>query len=372
MSSTPNLPVIGILGDGQLSWMMTEAYQALGGAVHVLGPNSDTPAHSIANVSVVGDINDYNDLIRFFPNVDVVTIENEFIDSDLLMKVAEETEVSVRPEPDRYSLIENKLAESQFFHDAGVPVADFFKVDSERDLLDEPGFLKLSKGGYDGIGTCAVENLAEAKQVWSELRVKGDVVFQHKVTFDKELSVIAVKSGDQVEFYPMVETHQDLGTCRYVTFPSGVDNDVEQLGFDLVGRIMEKLDCNGLFAFELFLKSDGTLILNESAPRPHNSGHITLDSVDCSQFENHMRAVAGLRLTKPTVLKTPALMLNLLASKAGEFDEQAIVDAIEDSELSVKLYGKGTSRPKRKMGHINLWGDDLWARARLLNETLDF
>lgn len=372
MSSESNLPVVGILGDGQLSWMMAEAYQALGGAVHVLGPNSDSPVHQLADRSVVGDINSYDDLLGFFPAVDVVTIENEFIDSDLLIRVAQETNVPVRPEPEKYSLIENKLSESQFFHDAGVPVADFFKVEGEADLLDVPGFLKLSKGGYDGIGTCGVDTLKEAKTVYADMQSKGDVIFQHKVEFEKELSIIAVKSGAQLEFYPMVETHQDLGTCRYVTFPSGVEPKIEQLGFELVGRIMDKLDCNGLFAFELFLKSDGSLILNESAPRPHNSGHITLDSVDCSQFENHMRAVAGLALKTPKLLKESALMLNLLASKAGKFDEQGIYQAVTDSQTSVKLYGKVDARPKRKMGHINLWGEDLWERAQVLNETLDF
>jgi len=157
----------------------------------------------------------------------------------------------------------------------------------------------------------------------------------------------------------------------YVTYPCQVNEIIQQQAQDYVSRILEKLDTKGLFAFEFFLTKDDQLLINESAPRPHNSGHITLDSMNCSQFENHMRAVAGLHLRNPETVKEHVIMVNLLGTQDGEFDPERVLSSIDDNDLSITFYGKQRSRIKRKMGHINMWGNNTWERARKLVADLE-
>ncbi|MBX2849553.1 MAG: ATP-grasp domain-containing protein [Acidiferrobacterales bacterium] len=368
--SNSTLPTIGILGDGQLAMMMAEAYQKLGGKVAVLGSSKDAPAYRTANRFVIGDTKSFECLTDFFASVDVVTLENEFIDSGLLIEVAEQSGTGLFPDPHRYGLIEDKLSENIFFDELGIPIAEYFEVRDQQDLLDQPGYLKLAKGGYDGIGTYKVNNRIEAADIFNKIKPSGIVLFEHKMNFVKELSLIAVSNSSELIFYPLVETHQEEGTCRYVTYPAGVTATVEQLAQEMVAKIIRKLDTRGLFAFELFLTADNQLYLNESAPRPHNSGHITLDLMDCSQFENHMRAIADLPLVKPQAQLESATMVNLLGTRNGLLNHQDIEAQLDQKDMTIKLYGKKESRIKRKMGHINLWGEQQWQRAQDIVKNL--
>ena len=370
-SNNKTLPVVGILGAGQLSTMMTEAYQQLGGRVFVFDENPEAPARRVADEFVVGKTDNLDELVAFFKRVDVVTLENEFIDSQLLIDAAQKTSTNVFPDPSRYSLIEDKLSENQFFDNLGIPITEYFEVTQASDLIDQPGYLKLAKGGYDGIGTYKVDNKAQADEVFNTIKSSGVVLFEHNLEFKKELSMIAVSNGDDLKFYPLVETVQQQGTCRYVEYPCGVSAQVEQQARDAVTLIMNKLNTCGLFAFEFFLTQDDQLVLNESAPRPHNSGHITLDLYDCSQFENHMRSVSGLTLVEPKLLHDSMVMVNLLGTRDGEFDEPKVMADIGDKNLSTTLYGKKFSRIKRKMGHVNIWGDDRWPRAKQIVESVE-
>ena len=365
------IPTIGILGDGQLSMMMAQAYQALGGKVFVFAASDNGPASEVADQLFVGDTDSVSDLETFFNAVDIVTLENEFLDSRVLSRVAANCATPLRPNPDRFGLIEDKLAEKRFFQDLGVSVAEFFEVKQEQDLLDVPGYLKLAKGGYDGIGTYRVNNKEQAVEVFNTIKSAGTVLFEKAIDYQKELSLIAVRGLNNLLFYPMVETYQENGTCRYVSYPSNIDAAIEEEAKTQVERIMEKLDTQGVFAFEFFLTKDDQLILNESAPRPHNSGHITLDLADCSQFENHMRAVAGLDIKVPKMLKDSMLMVNLLGTQNGEFDAQSVMANAAGDEASVTLYRKHQSRIKRKMGHINLWGEATMERAKELVRSLE-
>lgn len=369
--SQTHLPRIGILGDGQLAKMMTESYQQLGGEVFVFGSSPSSPASAGTDQFFLGDAENADELFNFFNSVDLVTLENEFIDSQLLAQVSELSNIQVLPDPKQYLFIEDKLSEKRFFESLDIEIADFFEVNTTEDLVDEPGFLKLAKGGYDGIGTYKVDNRQQAIDVFERIKDSGTVLFEHAVDYQKELSMIAVANSADIVFYPMVETYQENGTCRYVAYPSGISEDLEELARNKISRVMKSLNTRGLFAFEFFMTKDNRLILNESAPRPHNSGHITLDLMDCSQFENHMRAVADMALKQPKLIKPSALMVNLLGTRNGEFDEQKVISNINDDNLNIKLYGKKQSRIKRKMGHINLWGNDQWQRAEQLVKTLE-
>jgi len=370
-SSTSSLPTIGILGDGQLSMMMAQAYRKLGGKTFIYGASDSGPGSIAADKVFVGGSDDIESLSAFFNAVDIVTLENEFYDSKLLSHVSERCETAIYPDPKRFGLIEDKLSEKQFFQSLGVSLADFLEIKDAQDIPETAGYLKLAKGGYDGIGTYSVADKKAATKVFETIKSAGTVLFEKKVNFKKELSLLAVSDGNELVFYPIVETYQEDGTCRYVSYPAGVSSDIETEAQSQVGRIMKKLDTRGIFAFELFLTEDDQLILNESAPRPHNSGHITMDSMDCSQFENHMRAVSGLPLKQPTPQKESMLMVNLLGTQTGKFDAEAVTEQLTGSESSVTLYQKRENRVKRKMGHFNIWGDDQKPRAEKLLSLLD-
>lgn len=370
-SADEKLPVVGIIGDGQLAMMMAEAYKKLGGQTFVFGGADDGPASAVADRTFVGSPSNVEDLKDFFKAVDIVTLENEFNDSTVLNQAAVNSGTQLRPNPERFGLIEDKLSEKRFFQEIGVSLAEFFEVKGKDDLVDQPGYLKLAKGGYDGIGTYRVDNIGEATAMFEKIQSSGVVLFEHAVDFAKELSLIAVSNTKDVVFYPLVETHQEHGTCRYVNYPAGVSEAVERHAQSQVEAILKKLDTHGLFAFEFFLTKGGELILNESAPRPHNSGHITLDLNDCSQFENHMRAVADLELVSPKQLHESMTMINLLGTRNGPFDEQSIFDQANDKQAGITLYRKHESRVKRKMGHINIWGQDQKQRAEHLVRTLE-
>ena len=370
-SNTTSLPLIGILGDGQLAMMMTQAYQAMGGKTAVFAEQPDGPASQVADKLVIGNSHRIEDLIKFFNEVDIVTLENEFIDSKLLIDAETYSNTEVAPSPARYQLIEDKLSENLFSTDLGINIAEFFEVKSAEDLIETHGYLKLAKGGYDGIGTYRVDTKNHSTEVFERIKDSGTVLFEHGINFEKELSLIAVANSSEIIFYPLFETHQEDGTCRFVNYPSGVTAEVEKEAQDQVKKIMQNLGTRGLFAFEFFLDSNDRLILNESAPRPHNSGHITLDLMDCSQFENHMRAVADLPLVLPSLKHQSMLMVNLLGTRNGPFDEHQTVSQITDKNLSFTFYKKHHSRVKRKMGHVNLWGAEQKERAEQLINSLE-
>jgi 5-(carboxyamino)imidazole ribonucleotide synthase len=367
----PRMPIVGILGDGQLAMMMVQAYQGLGGKVFVMGSSDNGPASHVADKVFVGDLNNQQSIGRFFEAVDVVTLENEFNDGRALSDLAQKYSTPIFPDPGKFTLIEDKLSEKQFFQSLGIDLAEYIEVKNETDIPDVMGYLKLAKGGYDGIGTYRVENHQEAILMYDKLKPLGTVLFEHGIDFKKELSLIAVSDANQIVFYPMVETHQEQGTCRLVTYPCALDPKIEEKACEQVVRIMNKLDTKGLFAFEFFLTKEDKLILNESAPRPHNSGHITLDLANCSQFENHMRAIGGLDLVEPQLIKESMTMVNLLATKDGEFNSEKLLENIKDPESNVTLYRKAQSRVKRKMGHVNLWGLNQEQRAKRIITDVD-
>ncbi len=370
--STPSqLPTIGILGDGQLAMMMAEAYQKLGGKVAILAASNSAPASQVADQVFVGKLEDAESTEGFFNAVDVVTLENEFNDAQLMIDLSQRFSKSIYPEPAKFSLIEDKLSEKRFFESLDVPMAQYMEITDESQLPDEPGYLKLAKGGYDGIGTYRVSGRQESVPLFEEIKQAGTILFEYAIDFKQELSLIGVSNKEQIVFYPLVGTEQAQGTCLYVTYPCQVNQKIQQQAQDYVSRILEKLDTKGLFAFEFFLTKDDQLLINESAPRPHNSGHITMDLADCSQFENHMRAVAGLPLSEPKMLLESMTMLNLLATKDAEFDDDEVLARINDTECSATLYRKARSRVKRKMGHVNIWGENQRQRAEEILEQMD-
>lgn len=373
---------LGFLGAGQLARM--SALQAFRYGIQV-GVFSDRPEHEpvqfMTPSSQTGSFDAVNDLVRFAQTCDVLTLENEFIDSSVLKATQERSGTPIYPSPSSFALIENKLIEKQTFEDAGIPVTPYAQVNVEADLDtfgEEHGWpylLKSSKGGYDGYGNETVSNIEEAKAAFDKLGGnKGhDIVAEAFVDFTHELAVQVARNETGHVVYPCCETVQKDHICVAVKSPAPVDEAIQKKAQDLALKATEAIDGKGIFAYEFFLTTDGEVLLNESAPRPHNSGHYTIEGCITSQFENHVRAVLDLPLGS-TKLRAPAVaMINLLGTNRRDAQVDHALQALEASNGHLHVYGKLDSKPGRKMAHYTLLGNDMkevYDKARNLTQGI--
>lgn len=371
--SHPNNPLfanyrLGFLGAGQLARM--SGLQAFRYGIQI-GVFSDRPENEPVQFmtphSKSGSFERIADMAEFAGTCNVITLENEFISSEILQDVQDQSGTPIWPSPSSFALIENKLIEKQTFEDAGIPVTPYALVGSEEELRafgDEHGWpylLKSSKGGYDGYGNETVENLEQAQQAFANLGGdKGhDIVAESFVDFTHELAVQVASNETGTMVYPCCQTVQEDHICVAVLSPAPVDKEIQERAQQLALKATEAIDGKGLFAYEFFLKEDGELLLNESAPRPHNSGHYTIEGCVTSQFENHVRAVLGLPLGSTALRKPAVAMINLLGTDKRTAQVDHVLNALEASDGHLHIYGKLDSRPGRKMGHYTLLGDEL-------------
>ena len=344
---------VGIVGGGQLGRMFAIAARRLGYRVHALDPTPDAPAGQVADVEVNAPFGDLDAARRFARAVDVVTFEFENIPSETLRVIADER--PVHPSPDVLHVCRHRLREKDFLSGAGFPVARYRPITNSAELrtalgeLGVPAILKTADFGYDGKGQVRVESTTSVDEAWSRMgRPVG--VLEALVPFDKEISVICARgvSGECRCFGPVENVH-----ARHIldvtTAPADVSPKLAARAVELTKAIATKLDVVGLVTAELFVVGDD-LVVNELAPRPHNSGHYTVDACVTSQFEQQLRAVCGLPLGDERLVQ-PAAMANLLGDlwTGGEPDWAAAL-AIPDVKLH--LYGKHEARPGRKMGHM--------------------
>jgi len=373
---------IGFLGAGQLARM--SGLQAFRYGIQV-GVFSDRPENEpvqfMTPYSKTGSFDSIVDLVEFAGTCDVLTLENEFINSDILKEVEAESGTPIFPSPESFALIENKLIEKQTFEKAGIPVSPYALVENEADLSefgDEHGWpyiLKSSKGGYDGYGNETIANIEEAKTAFDKLGGnKGhDIIAESFVDFSHELAVQVARNETGHMVYPCCETVQEDHICVAVRSPAPVDKAVREKARELALKATEAIDGKGIFAFEFFLKPDGSLLLNESAPRPHNSGHYTIEGCVTSQFENHVRAVMGLPLGS-SELRSPAIaMINLLGTERRDARVDSSPELLKASDGHLHVYGKLDSKPGRKMAHFTLLGEDMeetYARAQRLTQGI--
>jgi len=359
---------LGFLGAGQLARM--SALQAFRYGIQV-GVFSDRTEHEpvqfMTPFSTSGSFDRAEDLVEFAGTCDVLTLENEFIRSEILHDVEEKSGVPIYPSPNTFARIENKLIEKKTFEEAGIPVTPYRLVKTEEDLDSFgnehgwPYLLKSSKGGYDGYGNETVENPDEARDAFKSLGGdRGhDIVAEAFISFTHELAVQVARNETGIEAYPCCETVQENHICVAVKSPAPIDNKIRERAQELALHATKAIDGKGLFAYEFFLTEKDDLILNESAPRPHNSGHYTIEGCVTSQFENHVRAVLGLPLGS-TELRMPAVaMINLLGTDKRKARVDKALDALARSDGHLHMYGKLDSKPGRKMGHYTLLGNDL-------------
>ncbi len=371
MSTTFHLPAsfrLGIIGGGQLARM--SAMQAFRFGIQVgavCSPSGNDPMEQVTPHIFRGDMSDYDTLMQLADWADVITLENEFLDAGLLKKVMFDSVTPVFPSPESFRLIENKRIEKETFRNAGIPVAAFQVVATSEDLhhagqqLGWPFILKSSKGGYDGYGNKHVSGLDEAKVAFRELGGdKGhEVIAERLVPFTRELAVMVARNEHGTVIYPCCETVQENHICTRVYAPARIHRSVREKCEKLAGKAAEAISGKGLFGFEFFLTEQGELLLNESAPRPHNSGHFSIEACSVSQFENHVRSVCGLPLVQPHMRYPAAVMINLLGKNPGDAMLQLTDYQPDDCEVHIHAYGKSKSRKGRKMGHITVLGSHM-------------
>lgn len=359
---------LGFLGAGQLARMSSLQAFRFGIQIAVYSDRPENePVQFMTPHSASGSFEDIESMAEFAAGCDLITLENEFIDSEILGAVQEKSGTKIFPSPDCFRLIENKLIEKQTFEKAGIPVTPYTLVRNTADLNDFgsehgwPFLLKSSKGGYDGYGNMSVKNLAKAEKAFKKLGGdKGhDIIAEAFVDFTHELAVQVARNETGLAVYPCVETVQENHICVAVKAPAPVEIAVQNQAKALAVKATEAIGGKGIFAFEFFLKKNGELILNESAPRPHNSGHYTIDACTTSQFENHIRAVLGLPLGSTELRKPCAVMVNLLGTQNRPAIAENIHDTFSSEDAHIHVYGKLHSREGRKMGHLTLLGSDM-------------
>ncbi|MEX2600698.1 MAG: 5-(carboxyamino)imidazole ribonucleotide synthase [Balneolaceae bacterium] len=358
---------IGFLGAGQLARMSALQAFRYGIQVAVFSDRSeDEPVQFMTPKSVSGSFEDMDALARFAASCDIITLENEFISSNILALTEERSGTKIYPSPKSFALIENKLIEKQTFENAGIPVTPYALVtdtDSLKSFGDDfgwPYLLKSSKGGYDGYGNETVHNLKEAEIAFNKLGGENqhEILAEAFVDFTHELAVQIARNETGHVIYPCCETVQENHICVAVRTPAPVAPEIRERAREMALAATEAIDGKGIFAYEFFLTKSGELLLNESAPRPHNSGHYTIEGCATSQFENHIRAVLGLPLGETTLRKPAIAMINLLGTDHRPARTDHAVEALSETDGHLHIYGKTLSKPGRKMAHYTLLGEE--------------
>ena len=348
---------IGVIGGGQLAWMMAEIAPHLDLELLVQTPQPDDPAVIRAQDVILAAVDDAGATTELATRCHWITFENEFIDLDALQSLAEQG-VCFRPSLDALAPLLDKYEQRSYLKSIGLPVPQFRALSSIADLdtvTNFPVVLKARRHGYDGQGTFIIKDREELTTTWNKLQCPP-MLLEEFVPFTKELAVMVARNASgEIVIYPVVETYQENQVCRWVIAPAAVSERVAQEINQIARTLVDKLQVVGIFGIELFLTNDEKILVNEIAPRTHNSGHYTLDACDISQFEMQLRTVADLPIAPPKLKTAGAVMVNLLGYEDSDSDYQSKRDRIASlPHTFVHWYGKTTSRPGRKLGHVTV------------------
>ncbi len=373
----PILPgsAIGVLGSGQLGRMFAIAARRMGYRVHTLSPDSDTPTGQVADVEVNAEYEDLDAIHKFASEVSVVTFEFENVPA--ATADAAEKCAPVRPAGHILHTTQHRLREKTFLARSGFPLTPFRRVGSLADLqrataeLGLPAILKTADFGYDGKGQFRITNESELEAAWKAVGER-EAVLEAFVDFDREISVVAARSGSgDVVHYGAIENQHRNGILNVSLAPARVSEAIARRAVEITREVLEKLNVVGVLCVEFFVKHDGELLINELAPRPHNSGHFSFDASVTSQFEQQLRAVCDLPIGSAQQL-APAAMINLLGDIWADHEPNWAAAAAVPN-VKVNLYGKLSPRPGRKMGHLTALAnsvEEAWADARRAEELL--
>ena len=377
-STSPKIQRVGVVGGGQLAWMMGAAARRLGIELVVQTPHATDPATVIAADPVLAAVDDVNATAELADRCDVITFENEFVDLDGLQTL-EAKGVLFQPSLSSLAPLLDKYVQRCYLRDLGLPTPRFWEWDCGQDLpIDFPFVVKVRRHGYDGQGTFIVKDSASFESICVKLKGLALLV-EEFVPFDRELAVIAARSANgEIAIYPIVETQQENQVCRLVIAPAQISLEVKAEAEAIARTLLNSLQAVGVFGIELFLTADNQLLVNEIAPRTHNSGHFTIDACKTSQFEQHLRAVCQLPLGNCDLNSAGAVMVNLLGYESAESDYLEKRKQLAQIEGAfVHWYGKKESRPGRKLGHVTVLLDEeavekgRIARAQAIARTVE-
>ena len=364
--------ILGIIGGGQLGMMLTEAAKKMPehiSKVIVLDPNENCSASLVGAEQIVADFKDKDSIINLANQVDIITYEIESGDSDVLKSV--ENKAEINPSPETLKTIQDKFLQKTFLQNHNIPVPEFIKVDDIEEVKEGlkkfgyPALLKARRDAYDGKGNFKIDSENEIQTAYDYF--KGQKLMLEKfVPFKMEVSVIASRNTKgEIKTYPLVENIHEKNILRETIAPSRTSNAVSEKAEKIASNTMDVLKGAGVFGIEMFVTQNDEIVINEIAPRVHNSGHHTLQSSKTSQFEQHLRAILGLDLGSTELLHN-TIMYNIL----GNLDFQGEYKKIEISEKNIflKMYEKKISKPLRKLGHLNIVGFEKQSIDELLTQ----
>lgn len=362
---------VGVLGGGQLGRMFTLRARAMGYRVVVLDPDAASPAGSVADRHIRAGYADEHGLDELAAACAAITTEFENVPARSLEYLAGRR--LVRPPAAAVAVGQDRIAEKSFLRDGGFPTAPFAPVHDAAELraavaaVGTPALLKTSRFGYDGKGQAAVEQPTDAVAAFERLG-KVACVLEERLGLETEVSVVLARGGDgQVEAFPVGENRHRDGILETTVVPAAVPASVAARARELAVRVAERLEYVGVLGVEMFVANGGQLFVNEIAPRPHNSGHYTMDACSVDQFEQQLRALCGIPLDRPRLL-SPVAMINLLGD-LWQDGEPRWAEALRLPGVRLHLYGKAEPRPGRKMGHLNCLADEAGRALALAHEA---
>ena len=363
--------ILGIIGGGQLGMMITEAAGNMPeiSKIIVLDPTPNCPAAQVGAEQIVADFKDKESIIELANKSDIITYEIESGDSDVLKSVEKNAEIN--PSPETLRIIQDKFLQKSFLLENNIPVPEFIKIENIEDVkqglesFGYPALLKARRDAYDGRGNFKIDSEDEIQKAFEYFKGQN-LMLEKFVPFKMEVSVIASRNTKgQIKTYPLVENIHEENILRETIAPARVSEEIIKNAEQIAEKTMTVLKGAGIFFIYMFVTQDDQIVINEIAPRVHNSGHHTLQSSETSQFEQHLRAILGLELGS-TKLLHPTIMYNVLGSKS--FEGKYLPIQLSESSVYLKMYGKEISKPLRKLGHFNLVAENNESIEQLLKK----
>ena len=354
-------PVLGVLGGGQLGRMLIQSAINYNQDIHILDPDPNAPCKDLSQRFTVGSLKDFDTVYSFGHACDVITVEIENVNTEALEKLQREGK-KVYPQPDILSLIKDKRKQKQFYQQNGIPTADFILTADKSEVIHNADFLpavnKLGKEGYDGRGVQLLRTEADLEKAFD-----APGLLEKLIDFDKEIAVtVARNESGELIAYPAVECafHPTANLVEFLFAPAEISKEIAEKAEEIAKDVILKLGMVGILAVEMFVTKDGEVLVNEVAPRPHNSGHHTIEANFTSQFEQHLRSVMNWPLGNPA-LRCPAAMINLLGEDghAGPVLVEGQKEALAEQGVYIHMYGKKITKPFRKMGHVTILSDSV-------------
>lgn len=356
---------LGILGGGQLGKMLLQVTSRLSIKTNILDPSKDSPCKNLCNEFEIGNLMDFDSVYQFGKKCDLVTFEIEHVNIEALEKLESEG-TKVYPSSKTLKIIQNKNLQKQFFIDNNIPTSDFWYFKSPKDFKNSfhknqisfPCVWKKTKFGYDGYGVEIIKSIKQIDNLPNE-----EFIIEELIPFEKELATTIVRnnSGD-IQIFPLVQMdfNKESNQVEYVVCPAQVNREIKDLANALAMKVSKSFKHVGLLAIEMFLTKDNKILINEVAPRPHNSAHYSIEACENSQFQQHINSILNLKLGS-CKSNSNAIMVNLVGEKgySGPVIYQGIEKAMEQSNVSVHIYGKSNTKPNRKMGHVTVTDENL-------------